>query len=184
VPHIDAPAGVPGLASLVAYKRSTGDLLLAFVNELLRGPSPLAPADRELVAAFVSSRNDCQFCSNTHQAVASHLLGDDGVLACAVVDDPAAAPVSEKLRALLHLAGKVQLSGRSVGEGDVEAARAVGASDEEIHDTVLVAAAFCMLNRYVDGLAATTPTDAGTYAFIGALLAEQGYHGQLADGAT
>lgn len=184
MPHVAAPEGVPGLASLVAFKRSTGEKLLAFANELLRGPSPISVTDRELIAAFVSSRNSCEFCARTHQAVASHLLGDGGAAACAVVEDPSVAPVSDKLRALLQIAAKVQRSGREVTSEDVASARAAGATDEDIHDAVLIAAAFCMLNRYVDGLAASTPTDAETYAFIGAVLGEQGYHGQLAGGAA
>jgi uncharacterized peroxidase-related enzyme len=182
MPHIAAPSEIPGLAGLVAFKSSTGDKLLAFANELLRGPSPLTPAERELIAAFVSSRNDCYFCSHTHQAVASHLLDDGGVAACAVIEDPTTAPVSEKMRALLQIADKVRRSGKDVTEADIDAAREAGAGDEDVHDAVLVASAFCMFNRYVDGLAATTPTDEPTYAFIGALLGEQGYHGQLAGG--
>jgi uncharacterized peroxidase-related enzyme len=182
MPHIATPEGVPGLASLVAFKRSTGEKLLAFANELLRGPSPLTAAERELIAAFVSSRNDCSFCSQTHRAVASHLLGDQGATACAVVEDPASAPVSNKLRALLQIAAKVQRSGKEVTDADIESARAAGAGDEDIHDAVLVASTFCLLNRYVDGLASSTPTDAGTYGSLGALFAEQGYHGQLAGG--
>lgn len=181
--HIAVPAGVPGLAALVAYKPSTGAPLLAFANELLRGPSPLTAAERELIAAFVSSRNDCYFCSHTHQAVASHLLGDDGAAACAVVDDPATAPVSDKMRALLRIADRVRASGKDVTDAAIDAARAAGASDEDIHDAVLVASAFCMFNRYVDGLAATTPTDEAVYTFIGSLLAD-GYHAQLAAGRS
>ncbi len=180
MPHVAAPQQVPGLASLVAFKRSTGERLLAFADELLRGASPLTPAERELIAAFVSSRNDCYFCSHAHQAVASHLLGDGGDTACAVIEDPASAPVSEKMRALLQIAAKVQRSGKEVLEADIESARAAGATDEDIHDAVLVAATFCMLNRSVDGLAATTPTDDAIYTFIGSLLAQEGYHGQLA----
>ncbi len=184
MPHIAAPTELPGLASLIVFKPSVGEALLAFANELLRGPSPLSRAERELIAAFVSARNDCDFCSHAHQAVASHLLGDDGATACAVIEDLGSAPVSEKMRMLLRIAAKVQRSGKEVTEADIEAARAVGATDEDLHDAVLVASAFCMFNRYVDGLAATTPTDDATYAFIGALLAEQGYDGRLAGGAS
>jgi alkylhydroperoxidase family enzyme len=115
--------------------------------------------------------------------VASHLLDDEGVAACAVMEDPASAPISDKLRALLQIADKVQRSGKHVTEADIDLARAAGSGDEDIHDAVLVASTFCMLNRYVDGLAAVTPTDDETYAFIGALLGEQGYRGQLAGGA-
>ena len=166
---------MPGIAGLAAYKPSSGAPLLALANELLRGPSPLSTADRELIAAFVSSRNGCTFCSRTHQAVAGQLLADGGAAACAVVDDVDTAPVSDKLRALLRIAEKVARSGRDVLASDVDAARAAGASDEEVHDAVLVAAAFCMFNRYVDGLAALTPDDDATYDFLGAVLAADGY---------
>jgi uncharacterized peroxidase-related enzyme len=182
MPHIATPEGVPGIAGLAAFKPSVGEKLLAFAQELLRGSSTLTPAERELIAAFVSTRNDCTFCSRAHQAVASHLLEDGGTTVCAVIEDPDTAPVSEKMRALLRIAEKVQHSGRDVTPDDIAAARAAGATDEDLHDAVLVASAFCMFNRYVDGLAAITPTDDATYDFIGGLLAEGGYHGQLAGG--
>ena len=182
MPHIAAPEGVPGIAGLVAFKPAVGAKLLAFGNELLRGPSPLTPAERELIAAFVSSRNDCTFCSRTHQAVATHLLDDGGSTVCALIDDLETAPVDDKLRSLLRIAAKVAHSGRDVLADDIATARAAGATDEDIHDAVLVAAAFCMFNRYVDGLAALTPDDDATYEFIGAVLAESGYKLRLAEG--
>jgi alkylhydroperoxidase/carboxymuconolactone decarboxylase family protein YurZ len=89
--------------------------------------------------------------------------------------DHTAAPLSEKLKALLDIAAKVQRSGRAVTEADIAAARALGASDLEIHDTVLIAATFCMFNRYVDGLGATTPDDAAFHDLIGKQRAEEGY---------
>jgi hypothetical protein len=73
------------------------------------------------------------------------------------------------------IAGKVQQNGRLVTEADVEAARREGATDREIHDTVLIAAAFSMFNRYVDGLATWAPTDAESYDEMGRRMAEQGY---------
>lgn len=174
MPHIAAPDGIPGIAGLAAFKPSVGGTMLAFAHELLRGRSPLTAAERELIAAFVSSRNGCTFCSRTHQAVATHLL-DDGGATCTLIDDIDTAPVDDKLRSLLRIAAKVVHSGREVLPHDIEAARAAGATDEDIHDAVLVAAAFCMFNRYVDGLAALTPDDDATYEFLGAMLADGGY---------
>ena len=94
----------------------------------------------------------------------------------AVLDDPATAPISDKLRALLGVAANVQQSGRAVIDADIAAARAAGATDVEIHDTVLIAAAFCMYNRYVDGLAAMTPPEGDQSYELGAQrIVAEGY---------
>jgi hypothetical protein len=79
------------------------------------------------------------------------------------------------MKALLAIAGKVQKGGKHVTTKDVERAREQGATDKEIHDTVLIAAAFCMFNRYVDGLATWAPTDPAMYRENGKRLAEKGY---------
>lgn len=92
-----------------------------------------------------------------------------------VKTDLATAEVSPKLKALLNIAGKVQQDGKLVTAGDVAAARKEGATDLEIHDTVLIAAAFSMYNRYVDGLGTLQPTDPGMYTQMGQQLAELGY---------
>jgi uncharacterized peroxidase-related enzyme len=123
----------------------------------------------------VSSRNDCRFCHASHRAASAHHDASSYELVDAVTRDLASAPVSDKLRALLAIAGKVQESGRLVTTADVEKARAEGATDREIHDTVLIAAAFSMYNRYVDGLATFTPTDETLYDQMGERLAKQGY---------
>lgn len=163
VPHIALP-DLPGITALLAYKPATGDRLNALFQELLRGPSPLTPAERETIGAYVSRVNDCEFCARTHAATAKH-LGADGD-----VDESGG-----RFGALLRLAAAVARGGKSVTEEDVAAARGAGASDEEIHDTVLIAAAFCMVNRYVDGLATVTPADQSRYDQAGGRLATQGY---------
>lgn len=141
---------------------------------LLHEPSSLTPGERELIATYVSSQNDCYFCQTSHGAAAAcHLGGDDVVRR--VKTDFESAPVSPKLKALLAIAGKVQRDGKLVTTEDVERARSEGATDVEIHDTVLIAAAFCMYNRYVDGLDTWQPRDAGLYAPMGQHLAEHGY---------
>jgi alkylhydroperoxidase/carboxymuconolactone decarboxylase family protein YurZ len=89
--------------------------------------------------------------------------------------NPAEARISEKLKALLAIAGKVQQGGKSVTSDDIAQARQQGATDLEIHDTVLIAAAFCMFNRYVDGLATFAPQDPDFYRARGAYVAEKGY---------
>jgi uncharacterized peroxidase-related enzyme len=141
---------------------------------LLHEPNSLTPAERELIATYVSYRNDCHFCQSSHGAAAACHLGDAAVVE-QVKTDFLSAPVSEKLKALLAIAGKVQKDGKLVTAADVEAARKQGATDIEIHDTVLIAAAFCMFNRYVDGLATWQPRDPEMYARMGRHLADQGY---------
>lgn len=174
VPHITLPADLPGMAGLHTFKPETAVMLKAFTQQLLRGSSSLTVTERETIAAHVSTRNECRFCTLTHTAVAMH-TSDDKDTVCAAIVEPATAPITDRMRTLLAIAGKVQRAGKDVTAGDVDAARAAGADDEDIHDTVLVAAAFCMFNRYVDGLAATTPTDPALYRIIGQHLADNGY---------
>jgi uncharacterized peroxidase-related enzyme len=142
---------------------------------LLRGPNTLTSGERETIAAFVSSRNDCGFCHSSHRAAAAHHLAGDYAAVDAVTTDPETAPISSRLKALLAIAGKVQQDGKRVTNRDVERGRAEGATDREIHDTVLIAAAFCMFNRYVDGLATVTPTDPQAYDQMGQRMAKEGY---------
>ncbi|GAA0477201.1 carboxymuconolactone decarboxylase [Actinoplanes capillaceus] len=160
MPHIDLPP-LPGIVALLAAHPDTAAPLNQLAETLLRGPSPLTPAQRETIAAHVSRGNDCDFCAETHGAVARELGGAD--------------PDDATLRSLLTIAGKVRVSGRSVTADDIAAARAAGADDRAIHDTVLIAAAFSMFNRYVDGLATLTPTDPSHYDRHAKALATGGY---------
>jgi uncharacterized peroxidase-related enzyme len=175
VPHIKLPAGIPGIIGGILYRPEIAGPILELTEVVLRGPSTLTPGERELIAAYVSTRNDCYFCQTSHRAAAAHHLDKNYELVDAVRCDPESAPVSSKLKALLAIAGKVQVSGKSVTEQDVARARAEGATDMEIHDTVLIAAMFCMANRYVDGLAAFTPEDEKVYERMGATMANKGY---------
>ena len=175
MPHIQLPEGVPGIRSLVMYRPETGKLLYDLAQALLRDESPLSPAERELIAAYVSSRNDCQFCMSSHAAAARHLYRDEKGTVDLVLDEYASAPIPGKLKALLTIAGKVQQDARTVSTHDVALARQHGATDRDIHDTVLIAAAFCMFNRYVDGLATFAPEGVEFYAQTGQMLAQEGY---------
>lgn len=174
MPHIPLPDELPGIAGLLAYKPTTGSRLGEFIHELLRGPSPLTAAEREVIAAYVSQLNECQFCARSHGAAAHH-LDDAPELRDATLAGPNAADLDPKLRALLRLAGAAVHGGQHVTAADVATAREAGATDDDIHDTILIAAAFCMLNRYVDGLATATPTDQSLYDQMGARLAHDGY---------
>ena len=120
-------------------------------------------------------RRSCYFCQHAHGAVAAYRLGGNEKLVNDVKFSFESAAISDKLKALLNIAGKVQKGGKQVTSDDVARARQEGATDKEIHDTVLIAAAFCMFNRYVDGLATWAPTDANMYRENGKRLAETGY---------
>jgi len=175
VPHIALPEDLPGITSAFAFRPETAKPMRELAEALLRGPNTLTSGERESIAAFVSSRNDCRFCHASHRAAAAHHHGGSYAVVDAVTADPQSAPVPRKLKALLTIAGKVQHSGKDVTAADIERARAEGATDREIHDTVLIAAAFCMYNRYVDGLATLTPADAAAYDPMGHRMAREGY---------
>ena len=173
--YIKVEEGVPGIRGLVLFRPETGKHLYELAQVLLRGESSLTEAERELIAAYVSYRNDCLFCMNSHAAAARCLYGKEKNIVDEVLADMQQSKVSNKMIALLNIAGKVQVLGKEVLPEDIAAARLLGADDREIHDTVLIAAAFCMFNRYVDGLASFTPTDAATYEEMGKRMAEKGY---------
>lgn len=165
--HIKLEEGIPGIRSLVMFRPETGQHLYDLAQVLLRGESPLSEAERELMAAYVSYFNNCMFCCNSHAAAARCLYGEAKSIVDDVLADLHEADIPDKLKALLIIAGKVQIMGKKVTPADIGLAKALGASDREIHDTVLIAATFCMFNRYVDGLASLTPTDPAIYEEMG-----------------
>jgi uncharacterized peroxidase-related enzyme len=175
MPHISLPEGLPGISGGFAFRPETAKPMRELAHVLLHGPNTLSPGERELIATYVSSRNGCYFCQTSHGAAAAAHLDKDWGLVDQVKRDYAKAGISEKLKALLRIAGKVQLGGKQVTAEDVAAAREQGASDQEIHDTVLIAAAFCMYNRYVDGLGTWQPEEPAMYASMGEHLASHGY---------
>jgi uncharacterized peroxidase-related enzyme len=175
VPHIDLPEGIPGIRSNFAFRPETARPLCDLAEVLLRDENTLGRGERELIAAYVSNLNECAFCQASHSAFAAVQLDGGMALVEEVKRDPSTAEISDKLRSLLAIAAKVKVDGRSVTSEDVAAARRNGASDVEIHDTVLIAAAFCMFNRYVDGLATWAPTDPAVYEERAHLLVENGY---------
>ncbi|MDO6429625.1 peroxidase-related enzyme [Flavitalea sp. BT771] len=175
--YIALPEGFPGIRSLFMYSPATAKPLNDLVQTLLHDPatSTLTPGERELIAAYTSSLNECKYCANAHGAIAKYQLNGDGELVKGVVKDPATADISPKLKTLMNIAAKVQQSGRNVMPEDIDAARKEGATDKEIHDAVLIAATFCLFNRYVDGLGTWAPDDPAIYDAIGKQRASEGY---------
>lgn len=175
MPHIALPPDQPGIRGAMAFRPETAKPLNDLVEVLLRGPSTLTPGEREFIATYVSYLNDCYYCQTIHGAIAAAHLNGDEDLVKRVKADFQHASFSEKLKALLVIAAKVQKGGKNVTAEDVAAARRYGATDLEIHDAVLISAAFCMYNRYVDGLGATQPRDEGMYRERGKIVARDGY---------
>jgi uncharacterized peroxidase-related enzyme len=175
MPHISLGNDAPGIVSLFAYRPEAAKPMVDLVDLMLRGPNSLSPGERELIGAYVSGLNDCSFCTDAHAAFAAAQLPEGMALVDQVRSDLDGAPLSPKMHALLRIAGAVQQGGKNVRREDVTAARQAGATDLEIHDTVLIAAMFCLANRYVDGLATTLPDDPATYAQMADVIVSVGY---------
>jgi uncharacterized peroxidase-related enzyme len=173
--HIQLPEGLQGIRGPMAFRPETAKPLNELAEALLHAPNSLPQADRELIATYVSSLNDCYFCQTVHGSIAAACLDDDEEIVRQVKRDFRRADISTKLKALLAIASKVQRDGKLVTAADIAAAREEGATDIEIHDTVLIAAAFCMYNRYVDGLDTWQPQDEALYRERGKKTAREGY---------
>jgi uncharacterized peroxidase-related enzyme len=174
--YISVEQGVPGIRTLFQFSPETGKPLCELAEILLRGASPLSSAERELIAAYVSHRNACTFCRNSHAAAARCHFGDDKRIVDDLLFEDRDLLLSKKMKVLLVIAGKVQQGGISVTAEDIETAREAGAEDTDIHDAVLIAASFSMFNRYIDNLAAFTPQEESAYLEIGKRMSEKKYH--------
>ena len=180
MPYIPLEDHLPGITGLLEYRKDSAHPIRELTQILLRGPSTLTEGERELIATVVSHRNQCKFCATAHTAAANVLLGENET-SQKVKENINTAPVSEKMKALLIIAAQVQESGKAVTVDSIKKAKDEGATDIEIHDTVLIAALFCLYNRYVDGLATVTPTQPEFYQGLGQRLKDHGYN-RLAHG--
>jgi len=176
MPHIQLPENAPGILGPMKFSPQTAAPMNALANALLQTDEGLSRGERELIATYVSSQNECVFCQTIHGAVASAYLGDDDwSFVKAVKENYEQTALSDKMKALLTIAGSVQKGGKNVTTAQVEAARKEGATDKDIHDTVLISAAFCMFNRYVDGLATVAPSDPNIYRYRASGITQKGY---------
>lgn len=174
MPYITVEEHLPGITGLLEYRKDTAQPIRELTQTLLRGPSTLTPGERELIATVVSNGNQCRFCTTAHTAAADALLGENETTYL-VKQNIGTAPVSEKMKALLTIADKVRENGKLVTPELVAKAKAEGATDLELHDTVLIAALFCLYNRYVDGLATNLPSDPGYFGILAERLVNHGY---------
>src|SRR6201994_1391457 len=103
MPHIELESHLPGITGLLEYRKDTGEPIRVLTQILLRGPSSLTEAERELIASVVSNGNECRFCTAAHTAAVDLLLGEH-TTSQMVKNDIDTAPVSEKMKALLTIA--------------------------------------------------------------------------------
>lgn len=174
MPHIPLEEHLPGITGLLEYRKDSAAPIRELTQFLLRGPSTLTEAERELIATIVSHGNECKFCTTAHTAAADKLLGE-GETTQSIKTDIESSQLSEKMKSLLTIARQVQQSGKNVTEASIQRAKKAGATDIEIHDTVLIAALFCLYNRYVDGLATRLPDSAEYYNTLADRLVTNGY---------
>ncbi len=175
MPYINIPNGLPGIRGLMAFRPDTAIYLNELAETLLRGENSLSRGERELIATYVSYLNDCFFCQNAHGAIAQHYLNCDMKHLDEIKAHFEDMPLTEKLKSLLSVAESTTKGGKSVSPEQIERAKLHGASDREIHDTVLIAAFFCLCNRYVDGLGTEANPDRQFYVDRGKMRAEEGY---------
>jgi len=174
--HIELNNDLPGIRGLMAYRPETEAPLNALAEVLLRDENnTLTRGERELIATYVSYLNDCFFCQNVHGSLAGYYLQCDIQQIDKIKQNFVTTDLTDKIKALLNIAASVQKNGKQVTAGQIEQARKHGATDVEIHDTVLIAAAFCMFNRYVDGLGTWAPQDRMFYVDRAPQRALDGY---------
>lgn len=179
MPHIQIDNDLPGISGLIAQFPHTGALINQMADALLRGPLSLTPGERELIAAYTSERNETAFCSASHSSFAAAQLDGGTELVEAVLLDYETAPLDPRMKALIRIASEVQEPVHVLSDESVAAARAAGADDIQIHDTVLVAAAFCMINRYVTCLGTAEPDSPEYYAQATQRILDNGYAATL-----
>jgi uncharacterized peroxidase-related enzyme len=181
-PIVGGLPDLPGIVAVMALTPALGHHLRGLADVLLVDDYPgatLSRAEREMLATAVSAANECFFCTDSHAAHAVALLERSGALELAPAVEAMAAGsfegVSEKLRTLARIACTVAADARRLGADDVAAARAAGATDGDVQLAILIAAAFSMYNRLVDGFRARTPADTAVYRARAAEIATQGY---------
>jgi len=163
MPYIPLEPHLPGITGLLEYRKDTGQPIRELTEILLRGTSSLTRAERELIATVVSNGNQCKFCSAAHAATVDMLLGESETCAAVKTD-------------ILTIADRVREDGKLVTAAHIAAAKVAGATDIEIHDTVLIAGLFCLYNRYVDGMATAMPEDNSYFTMLADRLVNHGYY--------
>lgn len=175
MPHIAVPEGLPGIRGPLSLRHDVAKPLSGLAEVMMRSENSLTRGERELIGTYVSSLNNCFFCAQAHGSVAEYYLQCDTAFIDQVKSNFQEAQLSGKMKVLLSIAASVQKGGRYVTSKQIDQAKAIGITDMEIHDTVLIAAMFCMFNRYVDGLDTWAPQEKDFYIDRAKQIAEAGY---------
>jgi uncharacterized peroxidase-related enzyme len=168
----DAGRAVPKILHLFRFKKRGTNHLVRFTDEVMRGPSPLSHGLRELIGTFVSSRNQCGFCSCAHAPVAAELLGKE--LVDEVLRDPETSRLDQAHKELFRYVGKLAENPALVGAPDVDRLKRAGWSEEAIYDALTVASLFKFYNTWNNG-SGVQAMNAADYAHSGSRLITLGY---------
>ena len=181
-PIVGGLPDVPRIGVAMRLTPGLGVHLRGLADEILVHDYPgatLQRHEREMLATAVSAANDCLFCMDSHGAFANALLEKAGatdlVPMIDVIKDGSSDGLSDKMCALLHIARTVQRDPRGLAEVDVDAATAAGATDADIQLAILIASAFSMYNRLVDGFRTRTAPTTEAYRARAVEIAEHGY---------
>jgi AhpD family alkylhydroperoxidase len=181
-PIVGGLPDVPGIGVAMRLTPGLGVHLRGLADELLVNDFPGATIrrdQRETLATAVSAENDCFFCMDSHGAFANALLERSGAVELAPLLDEvksgSSAGFDAKMQALLHVAGTVRRDPLALTSGDVAAAHDAGATEGDVQLAILIASAFSMYNRMVDGFRARTAPTPEAYAARAAEIAENGY---------
>jgi uncharacterized peroxidase-related enzyme len=183
-PIVGGLPDAPGILTALRLTPTLGLHLRGLADELLVNDFPgatIARAEREMLATAVSAANDCFFCMDSHAAHATALLEVTGRTdqepLLETIKLGSSEGFDDKMRALLHIARTVRREPRQLTAADVAAGHAAGASDADVQLAVLIAAAFSMYNRMVEGFRARTAPDPDVYRARGSEIAAHGYSG-------
>jgi uncharacterized peroxidase-related enzyme len=181
-PIVGGLPDVPGILAAIRLTPGLGVHLRGLADELLVNAFPgatISRGEREMLATAVSAENDCFYCMDSHGAFATAVFERSGATGLEALIDGiklgSSDGVDEKMQALLHIARVVRRDSRELTASDVAAAKTAGASDADVQLAVLIASAFSMYNRMVDGFRAKTPPTAEAYRARAAEIAEHGY---------
>jgi uncharacterized peroxidase-related enzyme len=181
-PIVGGLPDVPGILAAIRLTPGLGVHLRGLADELLVHDFPgatISRGEREMLATATSAANDCFYCMDSHGAFATAVLEQSGsadlVPLVDVIKVGSSDGLGPKMQALLHIARTVRRQPLDLTQADVDAALAAGASDADTQLAVLIAAAFSMYNRMVDGFRAKTPPTAEAYRDRAAQIAEHGY---------
>lgn len=164
-----------GMRQLLAYKPIIAGPMLALMEGVMRSNDGLSLGERELIASYISYLNDCRHCQIIHGEIAQCLLNDDDFIMDTLRSNFKELKLNPRINAILNIVKCIHLGGKHVGASQIDAAKKIGITEMEIHDTVLISSMFCMFNRYIDGLGLESTDTELSFKQRAKQIAENGY---------